>query len=379
VVDGQYNAVAYIENRNRDIGSPEVHYTMKLFDDQGLIAEREGVTILPPDSVYPIFEGKVITGSRVPTKTTIEFGGDIVWLPGETGREQFTLVKRDLVGVDSKPRLTAQMRNTTLDEAKDVEIIATIFDASGNPLTAARTVVDYFTGRVTKDVIFTWPEPIAKTLRSCEIPTDVMLAIDLSGSMDDDGGTPAEPIHSVLSAAESFTLRLKKNDQVGVVTYATGAKVVEKLTHESARIGDVVSALTIASKEQRGSTNIGDALKRMREELSSERHNSDARKVAILLTDGLANMPLKDPEPYALSEAKLLKDMGVEVFTIGLGGKLNEEFLKSIASSNTQYYRAPTIKEVGSIYASITKAICEDGAAVIDIIPKAGTSFTPLR
>ncbi len=379
IVDGQYNAVAYIENRNKNIGSPELSYTFKLFDAEGLITERMGMTVLPPDSVYPIFEGRIMTGARVPTKTTIEFTSNMLWLPGTNGREQFMLEQRELVNADSKPRLTAKLRNTTLDEARDVEIIATIFDASRNPLTASRTIVPYFAGRSTQDVTFTWPEPIAKTLRSCEVPTDVVLAIDLSGSMNNDGGTPPEPISTVLTSATAFISRLNKEDQIGVVTYATDAIVSELLTHESARVAESVSKLTISPKEETGNTNIGDALKRIREELSSARHSADARKVAILLTDGLATAPKKDPEIYAQTEADALKALGVQLFTIGLGESANEVFLKSMASNENQYYKAPTKGELSAIYASITGAICEDGPAVIEIIPKSQTTFAPLQ
>ncbi len=375
VVDGQYNAVAYIENRNRDVGTPSFEYVFKIYDDAGLITERSGMTVLPPDGVYPLFEGRVQTGTRVPTRTTIEFKNDIVWLPATVGREQFVLERRDLLNADSRPRLTAQLRNTSLEETKNVEIIATIFDASGNPLTASRTEVEYFAGRTTENIVFTWPEPIAKTLRSCEVPTDVLLAIDLSGSMNDDGGTPPEPISSVLGAASSFVGRLRDHDQIGVVTYATDASFASPLTTNSATVETLVSKLSIAPKEERGSTNVGDALKLMTEELTSERHNADARKVAILFTDGLANAGGEDPEAYALEKATELKKFGIDVYTIGLGAKVNRPFLEMIASDNEHLFIAPNVRDVDGIYRTITSAICEDGAAVIDIIPKPETSF----
>lgn len=376
IVDGQYNAVAYVENKNKDIGTPELKYIFRLYDADGVIVEKEGKTVLPPDSIYPIFEGRIMTGTRIPTKTTIEFVGETEWLPGETGREQFNLEKRELVNADSLPRLTAQLYNTSLDEAKDVEVVATIFDASGNPLTASQAFVKYFPGRSTQEAVFTWPRPIAKTLRSCDVPTDVVLAIDLSGSMDDDGKTPPEPVTSVLAAAEAFVNRLKAHDQIGIVTFATNAQVVQTLSHEIQKAAGIVKKLVISPKEQQGSTNTGDALKRIREELGSERHSTEARKVAILLTDGLATAPKKDPEIYAQSEATLLKDMDVQLFTIGLGEKANETFLKNIASSESQYYKAPTINELNGIYSSITESICEEGATVIQIVPKAKTTFT---
>ena len=380
VIDGQYNAVAYIENRNVNIGTPALTYTIKLYDAQGVITERSGTTVLPPDSVYPIFEGRILTGDRIPTKTAITFNDtDAVWQAGEAGREQFTLEKRDLVNADSKPRLTAELRNNSLDEAQDVEIVATIFDVSGKPLTTARTVVPYFKGRTTESVVFTWPEPIAKTLKSCEIPTDVVLGIDLSGSMNNDGGTPPEPITSVLAAAEAFVSRLKEPDQIGVVTYATEAIMEEVLTHESKRVSVEIPKLRIDPKEERGNTNTGAGLKRMHEELGSVRHNENARKIAILLTDGLATAPEKDPEIYAQAEADALKADGIILYTIGLGAQVNEAALKKLATSEDLYFKAPTVKELTAIYSKITASMCEEGVAVIEIIPKAKTSFPPLQ
>lgn len=375
ITDGQYNVVAYIENKNKKVGTPELSYRMKLYDEVGLIIEREGKTVLPPDGQYPVFEGKVFTGERVPTRTTIDFVGEPLWLPAQTGSEQFALEKRELQAVDSKPRLVAQLRNTSLDEARNVEVIATIFDAGGKPLTASRTTVERFSGRSTTPVVFTWPEPIAKTLRSCEVPTDVILAIDLSGSMNDDGGTPPEPITSVLTSAQSFVSGLREADQVGVVTYATKGVVTEALTHESTRIKDVIGNLTIDAKEERGSTNTGEALMRMREELTSSRHNENARTVGILLTDGLATAPKEDPDAYAEKESVGVKGEDIQLFTIGLGAKVNSEFLARLATKSSYYYNAPTIKELAGIYTAITKDICEDGPAVIKIVAKPETTF----
>jgi len=375
IVDGQYNAVAYIENRNEFIGAPNLDYVFKLHDDSGLIAERNGRMTLPIDGAYPLFEGKILTGDRIPKNATIEFIGDTVWLKGESGGEQFTLLHRELIDADKKPRLNTVIKNDGLFESKDVEIIATIFDSKKNPLTASRTYVEYFAGRSNKEVVFTWPEPIATTLRSCDVPTDVILAIDLSGSMNDDGDTPPEPISSVLNAAESFVKRLKSHDQSGLVTYATDSSLVEQLTSDHSRVAKIVSNLEIEPKEEVGGTNTGEAVKSIRKEIVSLRHNDDARKVAILLTDGLANTGGDDPEKYALREAEQLKELGVNLFTIGLGVKVNTDFLKSLASSNDQYYNAPTTNELSSIYQKITAAICEDGASVIEVIPKVESSF----
>ena len=220
---------------------------------------------------------------------------------------------------------------------------------------------------------FTWPTPIAKTVRSCIVPSDVILAIDLSGSMDNDGGKPPEPIASVLKAASGFASRLKPYDQSGVVTFATEAAIVSPLQNSKDTTADIVSKLFVSPKEQHGSTNIGDALRAGIIELSSEHHNGNARKVMVLLTDGQANAPEKKditPEDYALSMANEAAVRGIEVYTIGLGSEANTAFLGTLATNNKYAYQAADTGALNQIYQAISQSLCEDGPAVIDIITK---------
>lgn len=376
IVDGQYNAVAYIENRNAGVGTPQIGYTFRLFDAEGLITERKGTTQLPPHGSYPLFEGRISTGTRIPTRTELELDNDAVWLPVVASSAQFTVLMHALASADSAPRLTAEVRNEDLERIRDVEVVATIFDSKKKPLTASRTVVQDFPGRSNQTVVFTWPEPIAATLRSCEVPTDVVLAIDLSGSMNSDSVNPPEPLTSVLSAARSFVSRLNDHDQSAVVTYATDARIAQQLTGDVTAVADLISALKIDPREETGSTNTGEAIKSITAALSSAAHNENARKVAILLTDGLATAPGEDPEAYARTQAELLKKEGIQLFTVGLGESLNEKFLQELATSPSHYYRAPSTGDVDRIYGLITEAICEDGPSIIEIIPKTEAEFS---
>jgi Mg-chelatase subunit ChlD len=302
-----------------------------------------------------------------------------LWLPATVGRDQFSVVDRQLFAADSNPKLEAKLRNNALTEAKKVEVIATIFDAKGNALTSSRTFIDNFAPRSETTAVFTWPEPIAKTLRSCEVPTDIMLAIDLSGSMNSDGIDPPEPLTAVLRAASAFVARIQKTDQIGLVTFATGALLMEPLSTGHQSVAAELLALAIDPKEELGSTNPGEALQVLREEFRSPRHNIDARKIAILLTDGLATAPEDEPEVFARDAADALKQDGVTLFTIGLGSAVNMEFVRALASEPEFAYQAFTKEDVDSMYRFITGAMCEDGAARIEIIPKTDASFTPMQ
>jgi Mg-chelatase subunit ChlD len=376
---GQYNAVAYIENNNVVAGTPSLEYVFRLYDEAGLITQRSGKTVLPPNSTYPVFEGRVDTAGRTPTETTLELTLADLWLPATHGRDQFRTVDLQLVEADSRPKLNVKMENSDLNEAKDVEVVATIFDASGIPLTASQTFIDLFAGRSQKNITFTWPNPIAKTVRSCAVPTDVVIAIDLSGSMNNDGDNPPQPVTSVLAAASEFASKLRPDDRVSVVTFATNAQVTTQLTGNAATVASAITQLKIDPKEEVGNTNTGDGLAQAQVELNSSRHNVDARSVVVLLTDGLATAPEVEPEEYAKNKAELLKADDITLYTIGLGKGVNMDFLRTLASGSTFAYAAPTTGTLGDIYKNITDSICEDGAARIDVIPKVTKAFQPLQ
>jgi Mg-chelatase subunit ChlD len=381
VTDGLYNAVAYVENSNRLAASSEVRYKFSLFDAAGLITEVSGTTILPPDGLYPIFEGRVSTGNRVPTRTFIEIEPIDVWQPSDMGREQFSVVERALADTDSRPRLDAVLRNNGLEEVREVEVVATIFDQSGTALASSRTYVDNFAPRSDTPLVFTWPEPIAKTLRSCEVPTDVVLAIDTSGSMNNDQPEPPEPITSVKEAAARFINRLGDKDQAGVVTFATAASLVHAMSGDRSTAAGAVAAIAIDPKEEAGFTNTGEGIAAAALELSSSRHNDDARKVLVLLTDGLATAPgnESEAEAKAITDALAAKDTGIQIYTIGLGVSVKMEFLEQLASSAESSFQAVSAADVDRIYRDITSSICEQGVAVIDIVPKSTSGFLPLR
>lgn len=379
VFPDQYNAVAYIQNKNKFASTPELNYTFKLFSEDGLIAEVSNTTILPPDSVYPIFEGRIRTNGEEVVRTEIEIEDSLLWQPATIGRDQFVTRDFDLIAADLAPRLNVTLANTELTEAKNVEVVATIFDASGRPLTASQTFVEIFAPRSDENLVFTWPVPISKTVRSCEVPTDVVVGIDLSGSMNNDGGDPPEPISSVLEAASNFVERLREKDQVSVATFATNATIETALTGDVAMTKQTIESLTISPSEENGSTNTGDVLRRVRAELGSPRHNPDARKVLVLLTDGLATAPDPNPEGFAIEEARDLKNENVEIYTVGLGEEVNKNFLSRISDEPKNAYFAASIEDLNEIYSNISTSLCEAGAARIDIIPKTDANFTPLR
>lgn len=399
IIDGQFNAVAYVENRNVSAASPMVEYTFKLMDGATVLAEKSGTTILPPGSTYPVFEGRIsVPAGKVPTETTLEIKPVQLWIPAVTGRQQFSTTDIALSGADSQPRLRAVVENAEITSARNVEVIATIFNAEGEAVTASQTLVDELPGQAGKEVYFTWPQPIAKTVRSCEVPSDIMLVLDRSGSMAADGGTPPEPLESAKRAAQSFVALLQPRDTFGVVSYATtpSSPIEQVLTADRSLMSAAIAKVEMG-KDGTQYTNMGDAFNVALSELTSERHRDDARKVIVFLTDGDVTRPVnpatgKADREYAAQFAKnaaaaaAAKD--VIIYTIGFGDFLNApssevardtELIEALASAPENFFKAPTITDLEAVYKKIATSICEVGPARIEVIPKSDTGFQPLQ
>jgi len=379
IKDGVYSAVAYVENPNTNAATEEVNYNFELYDNKNiLIAERKGRTFLPQGTIIPIFEGGITVGDRMPARTFFDFISVPRWYRVENEVNPLRISDKSLTGENTSPRVSARLSNTSVRDVSDIEVVATIFNALGNAIASSRTIVDTLQKNESIDLVFTWPKPLTKELEACTIPVDVVLLLDVSGSMNDDNADPPQPLTNAKDAAEDFIKRLSEIDRSGIVSFASTARLEQNLAFNHENSISAISSLNILPSEETGSTNMGDALKIAGGVFSPRvEMEGDYREVVVLLTDGKANAP-KDPggEEYALDQVSILKNRGFSLYTIGLGDKVNREFLSSVASVGQQFYEAATSRDLSRIYSQISDAICERGPAVIEVIPRSfGATF----
>ena len=380
VVPGTYNAIAYIENPNFEAGVRNVSYKFRLLDkESNLIAEREGSTFITPGNISPIFESAIKTNGNIPTRTFFEFQETLEWIKVIAGEEKnLSIENRVLKNTDTTPRLDAVLKNDSVFEIHDVEIISVIFNALGNAVATSRTFIDIVPERSETNIVFTWPQPLEIELEACVVPVQTMLLIDVSGSMNDDSLDPPQPLTDAKSAATDFVTRLSELDKVGLISFGTTAKINQSLTFIHTFTKEAVHSLIIKPEEETGSTNTGEGLRLVRQEFAARASVETERKIAILLTDGKANAP-DDPggEEYAIDHAIKAKNEGIILYTIGLGDNVNETFLRLLADSGEHYYQAADSRDLDGIYRSISDAICERSPAVLDIIPRTNSTFIP--
>jgi Ca-activated chloride channel family protein len=137
---------------------------------------------------------------------------------------------------------------------------------------------------------------------------DIMLALDASGSMAAEDFSPNR-LASAKKNSQEFILR-RENDRLGLVVFGEFSITKCPLTFDHGMLVNIVDKLKLG--EVGDSTAIGEAvvtcLNRLR--------GSDAKsKVIILLTDGENNSGTIGPK----EAAGLAKDIGVKIYTIGIG------------------------------------------------------------
>ncbi len=373
VSPGVYSVVAYLENPNVTGESLLAPYMFRLYDRQNvLIVERSGTTFIPKGKTFAIFEGNVETGDRIPTRATFDFTKDLVWERNTVPEPEILVTNKALIREETSPRVDATIKNNSLDRVTSVELVALIFDATGNAIGASRTFVENLEKGESKQVVFTWPNPFETKAEVCGSPVDVALVLDRSGSMNFLGKEPPQPLTDVKNAATYFINQLNQNDQAALISFANDATIDSMLTKDFTNVRSTIGNMVIHPDGPQN-TNIGDGIQKAREELVSVRQRPGVSKFMVVLTDGVATHPQKAgdakyPETFALQAANQAKIDGIGMFSIGLGKDLNADFLKDIASSSEEFFLAPAAKDLTSIYKQIATKICKKRPAVIEIL-----------
>lgn len=177
---------------------------------------------------------------------------------------------------------------------------------------------------------------------------DLMLAIDLSGSMGQPFNHNFRSVTKLLAtkAVAGEFIEKRVGDRIGLILFGAQAYVQAPLTFDRATVRTLLSESVVNLAGQ--ATAIGDAIGLAVKRAES---SSNQDKILILLTDGVSNAGEITPEKAAELAAK----KGMKIYTIGVGNKftreLNEKTLKTVASkTGGRYFRAHNAEELKQIY-----------------------------
>ena len=192
---------------------------------------------------------------------------------------------------------------------------------------------------------------------------DLLLAVDISGSMDTQdmilNRTAVNRLKVVKKVAGEFIKR-RHGDRVGLILFGSRAYLQTPLTFDTETTATLLdeSEIGLAGRETAIGDAIGLAVKRLRDDAASDR-------VLVLLTDG-ANT---SGEVQPLQAAEFAARDGLTVYTVGVGADemmvqdffgsrvvnpsadLDEETLRTIAGqTGGRYFRARDAKGLEKIY-----------------------------
>ena len=207
-------------------------------------------------------------------------------------------------------------------------------------------------------------DPISRTVSG----RDLMLAVDISGSMNEAdmtlNGESASRI-DVLKLVVGQFIERREGDRIGLILFGTNAYTYVPLTFDLEFLGLLLDDVStgLAGRHTAIGDAIGLAVKSMRQQES--RH-----KVLVLVTDGSNTAGFENPVVAAQSAAQ----RGMTIYTVGIGSDaetlsriygsnniptgvaLNEQVLAGIADvSNGRYFRATNLAALEQIYLELDK------------------------
>lgn len=173
VIPGRYNAVAYLENHNKNVAVNKISYRFRFADANNVyIGKREGSTFIPPSGKIAVFEPAINIGNSIPVYTTFEFTQMPEWVQvveERINQSQIIFSKVLLANETTSPKLFLSVKNDSLSVVKDLNIVAILYDNNHNAISASRTFMERLLEEEEKEASFTWPEPFSSVVVVKEI------------------------------------------------------------------------------------------------------------------------------------------------------------------------------------------------------------------
>ena len=159
------------------------------------------------------------------------------------------------------------------------------------------------------------PQQLGPPVQPPQAGRDLMLAVDLSGSMGDEdmalGGQPVDRLTAAKAVIADFLDR-RAGDRVGLIVFGDRAFALTPLTRDLDSVRQQLDDTVVGLAGR--ATALGDAIglstKRLRAQPANER-------VLVLLTDGVNTAGQLDPQ----KAARLARNAGVRIHTIAFGGE----------------------------------------------------------
>jgi Ca-activated chloride channel family protein len=184
---------------------------------------------------------------------------------------------------------------------------------------------------------------------------DIMLAIDTSGSMQEEDFFTSRGPASRIAVAKGVVAEFvgaRPHDRLGLVVFGEEAFTHVPLTLDHQSLIDVLTTVDIGIAGSRG-TAVGSAIAVAAKRLAAL---ESKERILILLTDGRSNAGTLEPLQAAAAAAALK----VKIYTVGVGATagrgdgVDEPMMRKAASiTGGRYFRASDLEALAHVYATI--------------------------
>ncbi len=169
--EGFYDAAALVDNSNLNAALPALKYRFKFYDANNInITTKEGQTFINPAEQQIIFESNIATGPRPPRYVYIEFDSASAqdWHYVKKEKSFLSVAQKTFINLPF-PRFSAEIRNDSLFDVKDVLVTGVLYDETDNAIGVAFTKIDSIGTESSQWANFSWPLPFDKEPVSTEV------------------------------------------------------------------------------------------------------------------------------------------------------------------------------------------------------------------
>jgi Ca-activated chloride channel family protein len=196
-----------------------------------------------------------------------------------------------------------------------------------------------------------------------EAARDIMLALDLSGSMDyvdfpDEEGADVSRFAAVQRVVEGFVAE-RESDRIGLIVFGTKAYLQLPFTRDLETAGALVDLMEVGMAGPK--TALGDSIGLA---INSFENSEVDDRLLILLTDGNDTASKMTP----INAADIAKLNGVEIYTIGIGSteatgedRVDFDMLAAIAArTGGEFFNAENEAALDAVYRRIDETAAAD-------------------
>jgi len=202
------------------------------------------------------------------------------------------------------------------------------------------------------------PQRLEEPVTRIKPARDLMLAVDLSGSMEaedlvDANGQPLNRLDAVKEVLGEF-LSARQGDRVALLVFGNAPFLQAPFTDDLELCRTLLEETQVRMAGPR--TMLGDAIGKAVQVFDASELDD---KVLLLLTDGNDTGSLVEP----VKAAGIARDNGIVIHTIAMGDpqtageeKFDEETLQAVASTTGgRYFRASDREQLGGVYDEIDR------------------------